>query len=111
MPVAAIESIDLDVSHEHGFLVDRFAIEPQAERLSHHAVATITADQKIRVHPFAGGEPGVHSVLILRERRECMSEFHLSAEHAQTVAQDRLCAGLRHHPQVRIRHTVGWLPR
>src|SRR5580704_1336998 len=35
MPVAVIDSIDLDVCHEHGLLVDRFAIEPQAERFSH----------------------------------------------------------------------------
>ena len=107
MPVAAIKSFDLDVRNEHRLLVDRLAFESQPERFSHRAVATVGPDQEVRAHPFTGRERGVHSVLILGERRQHLAEFDLAAERPQTLAQDRFGARLRHHPQVRIRHALG----
>ena len=106
MPVAAIKSLDLDIRYQHGLLVERLAFHPQAERFSHRAVAAVAPDQEVRSHDFAGRERGLHSVLILRERRECLAEFDLAAERAQTLAQDRLRARLRNHPEVRIRHAL-----
>src|SRR5262245_42416661 len=106
MPVAAIESVDLDVGYEHGLLVDRFALKLQAERFSHHAVATVASDQEIRSQCFTIRKRRVHSVLILCESYERLAEFHLAAERAQTLAQDCLRARLRYHPKVRIRHAL-----
>ena len=110
MPVAAIESFDLDVRDEHRLLVDRLAFQPQAKRFSHRTVAAVAADQEIRSHRFAGRKCGVHSALILRERRQRLAEFDLAAQRPQALAQDCFRARLRHHPEVGIRHALGRLP-
>jgi hypothetical protein len=54
MPVASIESLDFDIRHQQGILVDGFAFEPQPERLAYHAVAAIASGQEIRTHYFTG---------------------------------------------------------
>src|SRR5262249_30022076 len=106
MPVAAIESVDLDVGYEHGLLVDRLALELQAERFSHNAVSTVASDQEVSSHCFTGRKLGIHSMLILCESNERLAEFDLAAERPQTLAQDCLRARLRYHPKVRIRHAL-----
>ena len=111
MPVAAIEPFDLDIRYQHRLRVDRLAFEPQAQRFSHRAVAAVGRDQEVRSHHFTGRECGVHCVLVLRERRECLAEFDLAAECAQPLAQDQFRARLRHHPKVRIRHALRRLLR
>ena len=93
MPVAAIESFDLDVCHEHRLVVDRLALQPQAERFSHRAVAAVAPDQEVRSYPFTGREYGIHSVLVLRERRERLAEFDLAAQRcADAHARSLPCA-------------------
>ena len=47
MPVAAIESFDLDVSDEHGLFVDRLAFQLQAKYFSHRAVAAVAPHQEV----------------------------------------------------------------
>jgi hypothetical protein len=54
MPVAAVESFDFDIGHEHGLLVYRLAVEPHAKRFSHSTMAAVAPDQEVRSQYFTG---------------------------------------------------------
>src|SRR5271165_3735822 len=105
MPVAAVESFNLDVRHHPGafFSVDCRTLEPQAEPSSHRAMAAVAPGQEAGPHYFTSRECGLHSVLILRERHERLAELDVAAQSAQTLAQNRFRSCLRQHPKAWIR--------
>src|SRR5262249_9523822 len=109
MPVAAVESNDLYVGHEHRFLVDRLPQKLQAERFSYHAVAAVASDQEVDFYYFTSRKCSFHSVLILCESHESFAELDLTAERAQTLTQDCFRVCLWQHPEIRIRHALGRL--
>src|SRR5271169_3296 len=107
MPVLPIEPIGFDVSHEHRFLVDRFAFQLQAQCFSHRAGAAVASDQEVDSYGFPSRKRSVYTILILPEIDDRSFELYPATQSVKTFAEERLGARLRNHPQVRIRGAHG----
>ena len=97
--------IHLDVA-EHVLLLERAALEGQAQALAHHAVRAVGADQIARAHGRPVGQCGAHPVGVLVESRRRDAALHRDTQRGEFVAQDGFGLVLRDADEAE-RHIVG----